>query len=292
MNHSEARRILEVAPGATADDIKKAYRKLAQKWHPDRHVDPAEKAKAEEKFKEIQAANDALSKPEEVHNPFNAGWRRASRQETEDIMNDFYQRAQAAQREYERRYGVNYQTALDLTLEEAFNGCEKKVTVTIFADYQERTIKVPAGVHHGERITELTDKNNDGNEVRVTIIANVILPNRNMVIAWFTDPGVLYDSYPPGDIHSVVEISALKLMVGGWERYRAIDGTELDLSIPAGMEAGKTLKVKGRGYWRNSGCKSRGDVLLKVIPKIDKLSKIPPDELRTFIDKATEELNK
>ena len=51
---------LEVSEGATADEIKKAYRKLARKYHPDVNKDP----KAEDKFKEINAAYEVLSNPE------------------------------------------------------------------------------------------------------------------------------------------------------------------------------------------------------------------------------------
>src|SRR5580693_3709703 len=51
---------LGVKKTATADDIRKAFRKLARKYHPD--VNPGDK-KAEEKFKEISEANDVLSEP-------------------------------------------------------------------------------------------------------------------------------------------------------------------------------------------------------------------------------------
>ncbi|MEJ5169015.1 MAG: DnaJ domain-containing protein, partial [Arcobacteraceae bacterium] len=51
---------LELKENATADEIKKAYRKLARKYHPDVNKDPS----AEEKFKEINAAYEVLSDPE------------------------------------------------------------------------------------------------------------------------------------------------------------------------------------------------------------------------------------
>src|SRR5918911_5487016 len=53
--------VLGVSKGASAEDIKKAYRKLARKYHPDKNPGDAE---AEERFKEIQGAYDVLSDPE------------------------------------------------------------------------------------------------------------------------------------------------------------------------------------------------------------------------------------
>lgn len=58
---------LEVSENASADEIKKAYRKLARKYHPDVNKDP----KAEEKFKEINAAYEVLSDPQKNNNMTN-----------------------------------------------------------------------------------------------------------------------------------------------------------------------------------------------------------------------------
>eukprot|EP01053_Blabericola_migrator_P003511 Blabericola_migrator_1__3510@NODE_2040_length_3379_cov_208_454710_g1295_i0_p2_GENE_NODE_2040_length_3379_cov_208_454710_g1295_i0NODE_2040_length_3379_cov_208_454710_g1295_i0_p2_ORF_typecomplete_len338_score65_86DnaJ_C/PF01556_18/3_4e03DnaJ_C/PF01556_18/1_7e50DnaJ/PF00226_31/3_9e25_NODE_2040_length_3379_cov_208_454710_g1295_i022833296 len=56
--------ILGVPKDATPDQLKKAYRKMAMKWHPDKHPDPDAKAKAEEHFKDVAEAFDVLSDPE------------------------------------------------------------------------------------------------------------------------------------------------------------------------------------------------------------------------------------
>ena len=53
---------LGVAREASADEIKKAFRKLALQWHPDRHK--KDKAKAEEEFKKVSEAYEVLSDPE------------------------------------------------------------------------------------------------------------------------------------------------------------------------------------------------------------------------------------
>src|SRR5881227_1983919 len=60
MEYKDYYKILNISRGASADEIKKAFRKLARKYHPD--VNPGDK-KAEEKFKELSEANDVLSDP-------------------------------------------------------------------------------------------------------------------------------------------------------------------------------------------------------------------------------------
>src|SRR5438034_1832138 len=64
MDYKDYYKALGVARGAGADEIKKAFRKLARKHHPD--VNPGDK-KAEEKFKEINEANEVLSDPDKRH---------------------------------------------------------------------------------------------------------------------------------------------------------------------------------------------------------------------------------
>jgi DnaJ-class molecular chaperone len=64
MDYKDYYKILGVSRGASADDIKKAFRKLARKYHPD--VNPGDK-KAEEKFKEINEAYEVLSDPQKRH---------------------------------------------------------------------------------------------------------------------------------------------------------------------------------------------------------------------------------
>src|SRR3954466_15208414 len=81
--------ILGVARDASADDIQRAYRKLARQWHPDVNKDP----QAEDRFKEISEAYDVLSDPEtrRRYDAFGEDFRRVP----EDVDPEMYARAGA-----------------------------------------------------------------------------------------------------------------------------------------------------------------------------------------------------
>ena len=72
--------ILELKPGCSQEEIKKAYKKMAIKYHPDKQNDKSteEKAIAESKFKEVAEAYDILMNPEKFNNPNNQSFRRSN----------------------------------------------------------------------------------------------------------------------------------------------------------------------------------------------------------------------
>ena len=115
-------KILGVEKNASEDDIKKAYKKLAMKWHPDRHVNDSEKEKkeAEEKFKEIAEAYDVLSDKEkraQYDNPPRNNW-----ESFFDSMNPFKRKENTESVKIGRAIRLN----ITLTLEEAYKGVTNK----------------------------------------------------------------------------------------------------------------------------------------------------------------------
>ena len=115
MSKKDYYEVLGLKKDASADDIKKAYRKLAMKHHPDKGGD-------EETFKEITEANEILSDPEKRSNYDRFGHDGPRRQGFSGFNNDFFNMAQYQH----QRVGENMTLTLKLTLEEIYSGCHKR----------------------------------------------------------------------------------------------------------------------------------------------------------------------
>ncbi|GLG84404.1 MULTISPECIES: molecular chaperone DnaJ [Acinetobacter] len=134
--------VLGVSKTASDDEIKKAYRKLAMKYHPDRNPDNAE---AEEKFKEASEAYEVLSDSEKRsmydrmgHNAFEGGFGGGGGGfggfSAEDIFSQFGDIFGGAfgggGRQQRQRRGSDLRYVMELTLEEAVKGVKKTITFT------------------------------------------------------------------------------------------------------------------------------------------------------------------
>ena len=123
---------LGVSKSASADEIKKAYRDLARKWHPDRNPDDP---KAEERFKEIQQAYDTLSDPEkrkqyDAGGRFAGGFPGAGRgfSDLGDIFSSFFGRGGREQGARPTR-GRDLETEVRISFDQAMHGTQVAVSV-------------------------------------------------------------------------------------------------------------------------------------------------------------------
>ena len=141
MSQQDYYEALGVSRSAGADEIKKAYRKLAMKYHPDRN--PGDAA-AEEKFKEIQKAYDVLSDPQKKsaydqfgHSAFEAGGGQGGFEgfggfggaqgfDFSDIFSQMFGGGGGRQPSYQ---GEDLQYGIEISLEEAAAGLKKQITV-------------------------------------------------------------------------------------------------------------------------------------------------------------------
>jgi molecular chaperone DnaJ len=223
--------ILEISKGASESEIKKAYRQMAIKYHPDKN--PGDKA-AEDKFKEAAEAYEVLSDPQKRqqynqfgHNAFSGGGSGfgGGGMNMDDIFSQFgdiFGNAFGGQRRgggsQRRRRGSDLRVKIKLTLAEIVNGTEKKIKVN--------RMVAAAGVE----FKNCTTCNGTGQTVR---IQNTILGQMQMAATCSTcnGAGQIIGNRPPG-----VDASGL-------EKKEVV----IPINIPAGVEDGMQLSMQGNG---------------------------------------------
>lgn len=276
--------VLGVSPTALESEIKKVYRKLAQKHHPDSNPnDP----KAEERFKEISQAYEVLKDKEKRkkydelremlrsgYSPFGSGARRIRVEDLrgfEDLFTDsgledligslFGDRGRGVRPQ--PRKGADLETEVTLSFEDALNGTTVSLTIVDPYTGQRRTIRarIPAGVRDGTRI-RLAGKGSPGATggppgdlfVRVSVARHPYFGRRDR------------------DVTLKLPVTFAEATLGANVEVPTPEGRRLKLKIPAGTPSGKTFRMRGKGSPSSNGAAS--DLLVTVdvaVPR--KLSK-------------------
>src|SRR5262245_32996214 len=291
--------VLGVAKTASEDDIRKAFRKLAKKYHPD--LNPGDKA-AEARFKEISQANEIVGDPEKRRR-FDAGEIDATGQEAPP--RGFYrdQAGGAGGRKYQRSGEQESFVDMGGIFEEmfgrrrgfggaaeggGFHGFDMgglPITYTLAVPFlvAARGGKQRVGLPDGRTLDiDVPDGTIDGTTLR--------LKGQGMPGAEGKPPGDAYVEirvqphafFEPrdNDIHMELPVTLSEAVLGGRVRVPTIGGAVM-LNVPAGSNTGSSLRLKGRGLLdRKSG--QRGDqyVRLKVV-----LPDQPDTTLKEFLEK-------
>ncbi|NEV62010.1 DnaJ C-terminal domain-containing protein [Thiorhodococcus minor] len=263
MQYKDYYKTLGVARDATQDQIKRAYRKLARKYHPDVSKEP----NAEGRFKEINEANEVLRDPEKraAYDALGSGWRagddfrpppgaggyRDFHFETDqpgdfsDFFSSIFGRAFGGEgREPKRHRGRDHSIKLAISLEDAFQGATRQIKVQVpdngvggQAATQSKTlnVRIPAGVTQGRQI-RLAGQGSAGRHGGPA--GDLFLEIDLKPHAHFTPEGK--------DIQLRLPIAPWEAALGATVTVPTLGGS-VNLKIPAGSQSGKKLRLKGRG---------------------------------------------
>ena len=256
---------LGVSKDATKDDIIKAYKKLARKYHPD--LNPNNKD-AEEQFKKIAAAYDILGddkkreqynqESEYAHYHEQAGSHGPFYQETQsgdysryqDIFSDLFGQQQRSQNIKAKGEDVLYRMQVDFN--DIVLGATREFTLP---NQKKISVSIPPGIKSGQklRFKGLGGEGYNGG------------PQGDAYVEVDIRPSTVY-TRAGKDLEIEMPILFSKAILGGNIRVPCID-SEVEMTIPEGISSGTKLRIKGRGIRSKD---APGDLFVKIkitIPK-------------------------
>ena len=292
MEYKDYYTVLGVEKTATAEEVKRAYRKLARQYHPDLNKDE----KAEEKFKEIGEANDVLSDPEkraaydQLGQNYQAGqdftpppdWDQgfeftggptggnAQPEDFSDFFADLFGKAQRQSQSGQRQpnfdaRGQDHHARIAIDIDDSFTGGKRQITLKmpelgpdghVAFKHRKLDVSIPKGVREGQHI-RLKKQGAPGygqGEPGDLFLEIEFRPHK------------LY--HPEGtDLYLDLPITPWEAMLGGKVKVPTPAGV-VDLNIPANSGQGRKMRLKGRGI----PAKIPGDlfvVLQIVLPPAD-----------------------
>lgn len=253
--------ILGVDKNATQDEIKKAYRTLSKKYHPDKNKNNPE---AEQKFKEINEANTVLGDEQKRKeydfqqsgggfNPFGGGF------------NPFDIFMGGGRNGGFRQMASDITMTMTITLEEAYYGCKKPIRVGM----KQFNVDIPQGITTGKvlRLNGLGVKGYDqyGNETKGDLIIHVQVMNTDKM--WLNEDGTLEIMYG---------VDWLDAILGSEQEVEIFD-KYVKFKVPRYTQNGGYSIVSGKGFpkFKEEGC---GNIKMNYIIKMPK--SLTPEQLK------------
>lgn len=285
--------VLGVAKTASEAEIKKAFRSLAKKHHPDTHGGDAAAAK---RFQEISGAYDVVGDKEKrgkfdrgeidangnprgfdprsqgfEGGPFGAGapgggnprdfhytWTSqdgdtAEGFRAEDIFSDLFGGGGGGRKRSQARKGQDYELAVTISFEEAAHGGTRRVTLP---DNRNVDVRIPGGLRDGQRIR----LKGQGGPGRQGGPAGDIL----LTISVAPHPWLVRDG---NDLKMDLPITLKEAVLGGKVTVPTLTGP-VSLTVPANSNTGATLRLKGKGFPAHgsaSGGEAAGDLYVRLV---------------------------
>lgn len=286
MKYKDYYEILGIDKNASQDEIKKEYRKLAKKYHPD--ANPGDQ-KAEEKFKDISEAYEVLSNKEKRSkydtfgsqggfqngydfDPSQFGYGSSGHYQYSGGSNgfsDFFNTLFGGGANFENIFGSSsgrrrqnpsaYHQGIDgkdieikvnISLEEGFLGEQKKISIRVAEDTKTINYKVPVGIGEGEKI-RLRGQGHKGQSGGKD-------GDLYIVFHFKKEEGKVLEGT---NLYLDIEVYPWEAALGTQKSIQILDG-KISVKIPEGIQTGKKIRVPKKGYISKDS--SRGDLYLNI----------------------------
>ena len=294
MEYKDYYKILGVDKSTSQNDIKKAYRKLAKKYHPDLNPDDN---KAQEKFKGINEAYEVLGDADKKkkYDQFGSNADYSNGQNFDpsqygfggsggsysynssggegfsDFFNMFFggagsRSSRNSRSSFQQAPRQSYESQLNITLEEAYNGETKDITLNFMGENKNLAIKVPKGILPGKKLKVKGEKWGIDGDILFQI--NFVTDNEN------TLDGL--------DVISKQNVLPWEAALGAKVVVNTLSG-KIRVNIPEGIVGGKRIRIPKKGYIDIKG--NTGDLYIEI-------NIVNPTEMTPEMLKLYEELSR
>ena len=271
MNYKDYYKILGVSKTASAEEIKKAYRKLALVYHPDRNPDNKQ---SEEKFKEIAEAYSVLSDAEKrrkfddfsggsqfkyTYQPRNTTYKddfeddyRVSEEDEKnfsDFFKQFFSKFDKKGTYYDYIFkGSDSKGKITIDIEEAFTGSTRILNV----DLEKLRLKIKPGIHN-EQILKIKEKGKESkyDGPRGDLFIRIVIKDHSVF------------QRKDDDLYAVVNVNVLRALRGGKITFHSLHG-DIAIDLPERTENNKKLKMKGYGMPKYENPTEFGDLYITI----------------------------
>lgn len=273
-------KLLEISRNATDEEIRKSYKKLARKYHPDLNPDNKQ---AEASFKDINEAYEVLKDPEKrkLYDQLGPNWQQGAQFGGQNFgggggsfnfggsggnFSDFFETIFGGMGGTQgfgadplggfgsrTRRGRDVESDLALTLEESVQGGTKTVTLNTSSGHKSLEVKIPAGVKDGARI-----RLSGQGEAAPAYGGKQGQPgDLYLKVKYRSHPNFAVDG---NNIIHELPLAPWEAALGVKVQVPTLDG-KVELNIPGGTSSGKKLRLRGKGLGSGS---DKGDEMVQI----------------------------
>ena len=291
MDYKDYYKILEIDKKATPEEVKKAYRSLAKKNHPDKNLNDK---KAEERFKLVNEANEVLGDVgkrkqydelgenwqqnqqaqnqqrnynQNQGNP-NQGFGRENQGDFSDFFEQFFsQQRRGNQQQNQPQKGADYETEMEISLQEAYAGTSRIIQL----ENEKLRVTTKPGVYTDQQL-RIKNKGAKGSlqSNRGDLFVRIKITDHSKYIR------------KGNDLHQTLEVNLYDAILGNDVIIETLSG-KLKIKIEAGTQNGKSIRLKGKGMPVYEKAGLFGDFYILIHIKIpEKLTEKQKELLRQF----------